>query len=503
MFFGANTLWKTINGGKSWSKISQDLTRKTWDTPVTVGTFRDADTAKPTQRGVIYTVAPSYVDLNRIWIGTDDGLIQMTSDGGATWHDVTPPDLKPWMKVSIIDAGRFDANTAYAAINTLRLDDMHPHLYRTHDGGKTWTPITNGMPDNAPTDAIREDPKRKGLLFAGTERQVFVSFDDGDHWESLRLNMPATSIRDVIVHGDDLIAGTHGRGIWILDDITPLRQMAGLKPCATGEPCTVAQAFRPADTVLFKPQVAYRVRQNTNTDTPIPPDEAAGKNPPDGAIVNYALSRDAQSVTLEILDPAGAVIRHYSSEDTPAPPTAATAPVPLYWYRAPQPLAKTAGLHRFTWDEHYQSLIGIGGRGGAGGLPIAAVPHDTVPVPIAPWAAPGQYTVKLTVDGKSYTQPLTLKMDPRVKTPPLGLTQQIALSKQLYDGMQRAQQAAERARASNGELAQQLTTLVGNMNQLMQLLQGADATPTTQLAAAVGERRTELAKLLGQAAQNR
>ncbi|HZT78513.1 MAG TPA: hypothetical protein VFA27_17825 [Vicinamibacterales bacterium] len=488
MFFGANTLWKTLNGGRNWQKISPDLTRATWDTPATVGIFKDADTAKPTQRGVIYTVAPSYVDINRIWIGTDDGLIQTTTDGGATWHDVTPPDLKPWMKVSIIDAGRFDANTAYAAVNTLRLDDMRPHLYRTHDGGKTWTAIAAGIPDLAPTDAIREDPKRKGLLFAGTEREVFVSFDDGDHWTSLRLNMPATSIRDVIVHGDDLIAGTHGRGIWILDDITPLRQVSSLN----------SQVTSPMSQ-LFKPQVAYRVRQNTNTDTPIPPDEAAGQNPPDGAIVNYALARDAQSVSLEILDAAGNVIRHYSSEDTPQPPNAATAPVPLYWYRQPQPLAKTAGLHRFTWDEHYQSLTGIGGRGGAGGLPIAAVPHDTVPVPIAPWAAPGQYTVRLTVDGTRYTQPLTLKMDPRVKTPALGLQQQFTLSKQLYDGMQQAQQTAARLRDSNGALAQQLTTLVQNMNQLMQLLQGADVTPTTQLVAAVGERKTELAKLLAQA----
>ena len=485
MFFASNTLWKTLNGGRSWQKISPDLTRATWDTPATVGAFRDQETAKPTQRGVIYTVAPSYVDLQRIWIGTDDGLIQTTSDGGATWHDVTPPDLKPWMKVSILDAGRHDALTAYAAVNTLRLDDMRPHLYRTYDGGKTWKAINNGIPEVAATDSIREDPQRKGLLFAGTEREVYVSFDAGDHWESLRLNMPATSVRDLIVHGDDLIAGTHGRGIWILDDVTPLRQVDSLQPSALSSQ-------------LFKPQVAYRVRQNTNTDTPIPPDEAAGKNPPDGAIINYALARDAQSVTLDILDAAGKSIRRYSSEDTPAPPAAANAPVPLYWYRPPQPLSKSAGLHRFTWDVHYQSLTGIGGRG-AGGLPIAAVPQDTVPVPIAPWAAPGGYTVKLTVDGKSYTQPLTLKMDPRVKTAPIGLTQQFTLSRQLYDGMRQAQEAAQRMRASNDALAQQMTTIVQNMNQLLQLLQGADVAPTTQLVAAVGERKAELAKLLAQA----
>src|SRR6266516_4711378 len=225
MYFASNALWRTATGGRIWTKISPDLARKTWDVPATVGKYRGADTARPTQRGVIYTVAPSYVDINRIWAGTDDGLIHVTADGGLTWKDVTPPELKPWMKVSIIDTGRFDAETAYAAINTLRLDDMRPHIYRTHDGGKTWTHITNGIPDGAPVDAVREDPKRKGLLFAGTETQVWVSLDDGEHWQSLRLNMPATSIRDIIVKGDDLVAGTHGRGIWILDDITPLRQM--------------------------------------------------------------------------------------------------------------------------------------------------------------------------------------------------------------------------------------------------------------------------------------
>jgi photosystem II stability/assembly factor-like uncharacterized protein len=511
MYFASNTLWKTATGGRSWQKISPDLARKTWDVPATVGKYRDADTAKPAERGVIYTVAPSHVDINRIWAGTDDGLIHVTADGGATWNDVTPPDLKPWMKVSIVDAGHFDAQTAYAAINTLRIDDMRPHIYRTHDGGKTWIQITNGIPDGAPVDAVREDAKRKGLLFAGTETQVYVSFDDGEHWQSLRLNMPATSIRDIIVKDDDLVAGTHGRGIWILDDITPLRQMNA---------DTAA-----AEVVLFKPQVAYRVRQNTNTDTPIPPDEAAGKNPPDGAIINYALKADASGpVTLEIVDAAGKVIRHYSSADTVQPPDPATAPVPLYWYRAPQRLATTAGMHRFTWDVHYQSASGV--AGGRGGLPIAAVPYDTVPVPTAPWAAPGQYTVRLTVGGKSYTQPLTLKMDPRVKTPPLGLSQQFTLSKQLYDGILDVQKALEeirtvRNKASGTPLDEQLAALAGQggggfgggrggapagpetlnsisggLNQLMGLLQGADVAPTTQLTAAVSERRAALAKLM-------
>ncbi len=272
LYFASNTLWETITGGQSWRQISPDLSRKSWDIPANVGKYRDTDAAKPMQRGVIYTVAPSYLDVKRIWAGTDDGLIHVTVDGGLHWTDVTPPDLRAWAKVSLMDAGHFDVQTAYAAVNTLRLDDMRPHIYRTHDGGKSWTQITNGIPDDAPANVVREDHKRKGLLFAGTERGVYASFDDGDHWQSLRLNMPATSMRDLIIKGDDLVAATHGRGFWILDDITPLRQL------------DVKAAD--ADAILFRPEDAWRVRWDMNTDTPLPPDEPAGQNPPDGALIN-------------------------------------------------------------------------------------------------------------------------------------------------------------------------------------------------------------------------
>ena len=252
------------------------LTRKTWEIPASVGIYRDTPTAKPTQRGVIYALAPSPLDINRIWAGTDDGLIQMTVDGGAHWKNVTPPQLMPLAKVSMLDAGHFDAQTAYAAINTLRLDDMRPHIFRTHDGGKSWMEIVNGIPDGAPVNVVREDPKRKGLLYAGTEREAYVSFDDGDHWQSLRLNMPATSIRDLIIKDDDLVAATHGRGFWILDDVTPLRQLTPAVAEAEAALCS-------------SPETAIRVRWDMNTDTPLPPDEPAGQNPPDGAILDYTL----------------------------------------------------------------------------------------------------------------------------------------------------------------------------------------------------------------------
>ncbi len=438
LYFAANTLWKTRNGGQSWTQISPDLTRKTWDVPASVGKYKGEPSAKPAQRGVIYAVAPSYIDANVIWAGTDDGLIQVTTDGGLHWADVTPPQLTPWAKVSVMDAGRFDAKTAYAAVNTIRLDDMRPHIYRTHDSGKSWTEIVEGLPGDAPTNAVREDPVRKGLLFAATEREVFVSFDDGGHWQTLRLNMAPSSVRDIIVKDDDLVAATHGRGFWILDDITPLRQLDA--PAAA------------ADAVLFKPQVATRVRYNMNDDTPLPPDEPGGENPPDGAVIDYLLKSDASGpVTLELVDGAGRTIRRYSSEDKAEFPTPESAPVPLYWYRKPLALKSTAGMHRFFWDMRYQPLETGGGRG-RGGLPISATPYNTVPTPNSIWAPPGLYTVKITVDGRTLKQPLTLRMDPRVKTPAAGLAQQSEMSVALYDGISEARRALQELRALRGQI---------------------------------------------------
>jgi len=500
LFFSANTLWKTRDGGRNWDQISPDLTRKTFDVSETVGKFRSQPSAQPIQRGVIYTVAPSPLDVNLIWVGTDDGLIHRTTDGGAHWTDVTPKQLKPWQKVSLIDAGHFDKDTAYAAVNTLRLDDLRPHIFRTHDGGATWTEVTAGLPNNENTNVVREDPERKGLLFAGTERAVHVSFDDGDHWQSLRLNMGASSVRDLIVKGDDLCVATHGRGFWILDNITPLRQLQ-----------------TPVTTLLFRPQVALRVRWNMNTDTPLPPDTPAGENPPEGAMIDYHIAAGTTGpASLEIKDETGQIVRRYSSAD-PVPTPNPTLAIPPYWLRPPQKLAADPGMHRFLWDLHYDPVPGEPPQ-----YPIAAVYRNTAPAPTSPWAMPGKYTVVLTVGGKSYEQPLTVVMDPRVKTSNADLLEQFKLSKQLYDewlkldsislNLRRVrQQLTElQTRAPAGDLKAHLNVLAeklqafspvgggpagvgprtlagasGRVRTLFNVIQNVDVAPTSQVVAAV------------------
>jgi photosystem II stability/assembly factor-like uncharacterized protein len=524
LYLGANVLFRTTNGGHSWDVISPDLSREQPDVPTNIGVYRTPEMAKMPRRGVIYTVAPSYRDADVIWAGTDDGLIHVTRDGGKSWHDVTPPGLTAWSKVSLMDAGRFDADTAYAAVNRIRLDDQRPHIYRTHDGGKTWQEIVNGLPDNAPVNAVREDPVRRGLLFAGTERAVFVSFNDGDGWQPLRLNMPATSIRDLVIHNDDLVVGTHGRSFWILDDITPLRQLdAGVAA---------------ADVFLFKPQVTYRVRRNVGTDTPLPPDEPVGQNPPDGAILYYYLKADAAApVTLEVFDRDNRLVRRYASTDRPEPVNEKELDIPTYWIRPPRIPAAKAGMRRFVWDLRYPPPQGMPRM-----YPIAAIYRDTPSEPEGPLVLPGEYTVKLIVNGRSLSQPLTVKMDPRVKTSAEGLAQQFSLALRSWDGMKQvhsmltqlralqAQIKARREQAGGGALADALGALdrklsalagqpagrffmmmggggrgrggeptlgrlQGELAMLLHIVESADEPPTTQAAAAADHLQQVLTNL--------
>jgi len=452
LYYGTNVVWETVNGGHNWKQISPDLSRETWTAPANVGKYAGSPATNPSRRGVVYTIAPSPVDSNTIWAGTDDGLIQVTRNGGKSWTNVTPPAIGPWAKVSIMDASHSDANVAYAAVNTLRLDDLNPHIYRTRDGGKTWTEIVSGIDRGASVNTVKEDPKRKGLLFAGSERTVWYSLDDGDHWRSLRINLPATSIRDLIIKDNDLAVGTHGRGFWILDDISVLRQWN--------------EKTADAAVTLFKPATATRVRYSMYTDTPVPPDEPMSENPPDGAVIDYYLKNDVNGlITLEILGEKGRVIRKFSSTD-PNEPAKDVMNWPHYWFRPAQVLSTKAGMQRYVWDLHFTP------PGTTCSLPISATPRNTKCEPEGPWVHPGTYTARLTVNGTAYTQTFSVRMDPRVKTSSAALLQQYTLSLALYDATFESTARATQLRAVRAELAKRKSTAPADVVKMIDALDG-------------------------------
>ena len=495
LYLGSNVLFSTRNGGHSWDVISPDLTRDDPAVPATLGEFVADDPAHGHHRGVIYSIAPSYHDANVIWIGTDDGLIQVTRNGGKTWSNITPASITPWSKVAQLDASHFDEQTVYASVNRFRLDDLKPHIYRTHDGGKTWKEIDNGLPDDAPVNVVREDPVRKGLLYAGTETTVYVSFDDGDHWESLRQNLPATSIRDLVVKDSDLVVATHGRSFWILDDVTPLRQL-------TAQTATEAAH-------LFAPAGAFRIHRDTYTDTPMPPEEPVGQNPPDGAIIDYYIGVATSSpVTLEILDANGKLVRRYASNDKPdvTEKEIDALNIPAYWVRRPRILSASTGMHRWIWNLHYPDPSVLTHE-----YPISAIYMDTPRLPLGPSVLPGTYTVRLTVNGKTYTQSLVVKMDPRVHTSEADLQQEFALATHIAAMIETDFTAIGQSRAVKKQLddvrshvtgahaglrpaidsldarlaALKVTRINGELSGLLRTVDGVDARPTTQATAAV------------------
>jgi len=439
LYYAENFLFKTTDGGQTWKTISPDLAREHNGIPASLGDKAAKDPNAEKIRGVIYSLAPSFKNVNTTWAGTDDGYLWITRDGGANWKNITPPEITPWSKVTQLAASHFDDDSAYASVSRLRIDDLHPYVYRTHDGGKSWHQITNGLPDG-PVDSVREDPVRKGLLFAGTETSVWVSFDDGDHWQSLQLNLPHTSMRDLWIHENDLLVGTHGRSFWVLDDISPLRQLS--------------DAVAKSEVHLFKPAVAYRVRRDTNPDTPLPPDEPTAQNPPDGAVIDYFLAQPASSpITLEIVDAQGKLVRKFTDTDKPEPSPEELAKelIPRYWIRMPKTLPTSAGMHRWIWDLHYSSP-----RSPRTEYPISAIPGDTPRSPQGPMAVPGQYSVRLTVDGHTFTEPLTVKMDPRVKTSAEGLALEFQKQQVLAHLMSENTEAITQARALR-EQVQKLT----------------------------------------------
>ena len=453
LYFGAQKLFRTADGGNSWQTISPDLTREDPGVPATLDPPAAADAPEGKRRGVIYAIGPSYVRAGEIWAGTDDGLVQLTQDEGKTWSDVTPTELTPWGKVSRIEASHFDAGTAYAAVDRHRLDDLQPYLYRTRDFGKTWQRANNGIPEGSFLNCVREDPARKGLLYACTELGVYVSFNDGDTWQSLQLNLPVTSVRDLVVHDDDLVIATHGRSFWILDNVTPLRQMT-------------AQAAA-ADVWLFRPQTAYRVRPGSDEGTPVPLDEPQADNPPAGALIDYYLSVKPKSpVELEILDSEGKLVRRFASNDQFPKTDPNRVPIATSWVHDEIPISAEPGMHRFVWDLHY---------------PLPKSVHRSFYGPSGPWALPGSYIVKFTANGKSTSQPLVIKMDPRVNASQEALTQQFRAASRLTDTLGEVTAANQQAE----ELKKQIDSRT------------KEAAANAELAAALAQLKQKLSEIAG------
>lgn len=391
LYYGNQYLFKTTDSGDTWSRLSDDLTREDPGVPANLDEATAADAPPGKRRGVIYSIAPSPLQAPLVWVGTDDGLIHVTPDDGKTWRNVTPPALTPWSKVVMMAASAFDANEAYAAIDRHRVTDNEPYIYRTRDGGTTWQPTTRGLPAGVYLQAIAADPKRRGLLFAGTELGAFVSFNDGDDWQSLQLNLPPVSMRDFAIHDNDLVVATHGRGFWVLDDISVLRQ--------------ISDEVAAADAHLFRPSVAVDLPRASENGTPLPKDEPVAENPPDGAAIDYYLrAASADPVTIEIVDAAGAMVRRYSSADKPAAINPDTLQVPAFWMRPADPPSAAAGMHRWVWDLHYPPVPRAPGQGGGFGRGSMGPP-----------APPGVYTVRLGVNGRTYAQPLTVVLDPRAR----------------------------------------------------------------------------------------
>ena len=415
LYLGAQMVLRTRDGGLHWEAISPDLTR--------AGATTVANAAGRGY-GVVYAIAPSPRAAGLLWVGTDDGLIHRTSDAGrvAQWQNVTPQGLEPWSTISLLEASPFDTSVAYAAVDRHRVDDFAPYIYRTRDGGAHWTRADRGIAPQAYVQAVRADPVRAGLLYAGTETGVYVSLDDGDHWQSLQLNLPVVSVRDLAVHGRDLIAATHGRSFWVLDDLTPLRQLSDT-------------ALR-APVYLFAPAPAVRLRRSVSNDTPLPPEEPHGTNPPAGAVIDYLLRAVPEGpLTIEIHDARGGLVRRYSSDDRPTPPAEAPQ-IADEWLPRFEPPTRNVGLNRFVWDLRYPPPPAA-----RYGYSIAAIAgQGTVAEPQGPLVLPGVYEVRLGAAGQTYARSLRIELDPRVHVADSALVAQLRLGLDIWNAM--AQQHA-------------------------------------------------------------
>ncbi|MEP6881116.1 MAG: hypothetical protein ABI866_03935, partial [Dokdonella sp.] len=421
LYSGSQVLFRSLDRGQSWQVISPDLTGAS-DAPKNCDGDVPVNRASVCGFGVIYAITPSPRDNNEIWIGTDNGRVQLTRDGGGNWNNVTPKDLPDWAKVSSLDVSAIEPGTAYAAIDNHRQDDFRPWVLRTNDYGKHWTTINKGLPSGRYVSVVRADPIKRGLLYAGTDHGVFVSFDDGDHWQSLQNGLPVAWVRDLLVHDDDLIAATQGRAIWVLDDLSPLRQIDAGKP--------------PGEAQLYAPSPAYRVRRDQNKDTPPPAETALGTNPPNGAIIDYLLPNDAHQVTIEIRDSSDIVLQRFASNDKTRPPNAK----PYFsnaWLQPAKLPGTEAGAHRFVWDLRLPRP-----KASKYDFSIAAVLGESTPlVPEGARVVPGEYKVLLDVDGKTMTETLHVKADPRQPTTFADMQKALDFWKATGHEMERAWQA--------------------------------------------------------------
>ncbi|HEV2352318.1 MAG TPA: glycosyl hydrolase, partial [Terriglobia bacterium] len=425
LYHGAEVLFKSTNGGMSWTAISPDLTRNDKSKQGSSGGPLTQDNTSVEYYDTIFAIAESPIARGEIWVGSDDGLVHLTRDDGKTWSDITPKDMPKWSMVSLIEPSPYNAASAYLAIDAHRLDDVKPYIFKTSDYGKTWTAITAGIPEGSYVHAVREDPKRKGLLFAGTESGVYVSFDDGARWQSLQMDMPTVPVHDLTVNNDDLVIATHGRAFWILDDITPLRQFT---TDVAGEAVH-----------LYAPRPAYR----PGTGGGFRPRGAVGQNPPGGAVIDYYLKSapgPKEEVTLEILDGKGKVVRKFSSKEKKAAGGGLASEFPGFQRRG-EKLPVEAGLNRFEWDMRYEKPTAIVGAASWGGRPTG------------PEALPGMYQVKLTAGGKTFTQPLEIKLDPRLKTSQEDLVKQFELMTKITASVAEAHDAVKQIRDLHAQIA--------------------------------------------------
>ncbi len=453
LYYGNQRVFRTADGGATWTPISPDLSRESPRVPSNLDPVTAADSpVNGPRRGVVYSIAPSYLRDREVWCGTDDGLVWKTSDEGAHWADDTPPAVSPWSKVTGLETSRFDADTIWAAIDRHRLDDFRPHVFRSRDGGRTWTETVAGIPDGAFLQVVREDPVRRGLLYAGTEKGVFVSFDAGDRWQPLQLNLPDCSVRDIDVHGADVVIATHGRSFWILDDVSPLREAS-------------AEAARERLRFLA-PEPAFRIHPAVFQGTPVPKDEAIAENPPVGAIFDYWLGSPAPEMTLEIRDASGEMVRKFSSSDPAKAPDVSKLVVTPDWEKETRPLSGAAGMHRFFWNLHTGPRTDL-------------APPDEDSRETGLWVPPGRYTVRITAAGASAERAIEVRRDPRIRATDADLSAQFALSRE-----------AEKMRMAFASSERRLAAVRKSVDGLAGKLSGDDERARAELAA-------RLAKITG------